>query len=252
MIVEGSGRLNESRTFGVIEDAFAVRFSLETRSSLHAQHGAGIFVGLESDVTVTEPGRASACGRVVAVPPDVPHEAVSPGPTVGLLYDPEALPHIAGYSRQRGGAFPIEGRVAARLLEAVTAHRASLTRGDVLGGLAHESSTWLAQGTPYRAPDRRVARVIEALCDPTADRRLVVAHAGISPAHLQALFARDVGLPMRTFLLWHRLLAALVAFLHTDATSAAHLAGFADLAHFSRTCRKMLGYSPTVLRDGVR
>jgi AraC-like DNA-binding protein len=244
-------RLNESRTFGVIEDTFAVRFSLRTRSSLHAQHGAGIFVGLETDVIVTEPGRAPVRGRVVAVPPDVPHAAWSPGPTVGLLYDPEGLPHIAELARLRGGAFPVQGREAARLLEAVTAHRASLTRGEVLGGLAHESSTWLARGLPCPAPDRRVARVLEALREPAVDRRLVVARAGISPAHLQALFARDVGVPMRTYLLWRRLLTALVAFLHTDATNAAHLAGFSDLAHFSRTCRKMLGYCPTVLRDGL-
>jgi AraC-like DNA-binding protein len=45
-------------------------------------------------------------------------------------------------------------------------------------------------------------------------------------------------------------LAAVLAFDRTDATTAAHRAGFADLAHFSRTCRRMLGYSPTGLRDG--
>jgi len=30
---------------------------------------------------------------------------------------------------------------------------------------------------------------------------------------------------------------------------AAHAAGFADLAHFSRTCRRLLGASPTGLRQ---
>lgn len=60
---------------------------------------------------------------------------------------------------------------------------------------------------------------------------------------------RDVGLPIRTFQLWRRLLAAVAALARLDATSAAHAAGFADLAHFSRTSRRMLGYSPTGLRD---
>jgi AraC-like DNA-binding protein len=73
----------------------------------------------------------------------------------------------------------------------------------------------------------------------------------ISEAHLQELFARDVGTSMRTYRLWHRLLRALRAFSTSDATSAAYAAGFADLAHFSRTCRRLLGYSPTSLRDGV-
>jgi AraC-like DNA-binding protein len=50
-----------------------------------------------------------------------------------------------------------------------------------------------------------------------------------------------------TYARWRRLLDALAAFTG-DATAAAHAAGFADLAHFSRTCRQMLGYSPTTLR----
>jgi AraC-like DNA-binding protein len=66
-------------------------------------------------------------------------------------------------------------------------------------------------------------------------------------AHLRALFARDVGTQIATYARWRRLLDALVAFTG-DATAAAHAAGFADLAHFSRTCRQMLGYSPTTLR----
>ncbi|WP_437326528.1 helix-turn-helix domain-containing protein [Sorangium sp. So ce381] len=96
-----------------------------------------------------------------------------------------------------------------------------------------------------------MARVLEALRDPAADRRLAVSRAGISEAHLQALFVRDVGLPIRTFQLWRRLLVALGAFARLDATSAAHAAGFADLAHFSRTCRRMPGYSPSELRSGL-
>jgi AraC-like DNA-binding protein len=68
---------------------------------------------------------------------------------------------------------------------------------------------------------------------------------------LVALFARDVGTSIRSYRLWRRLLRALLAFAQGDATTAAHAAGFADLAHFSRTCRRMLGYTPTALRDGI-
>lgn len=95
--------------------------------------------------------------------------------------------------------------------------------------------------------DPRVARVVEALREPTEQ----LPQLPISSGHLQELFARDVGAPIRSFRLWHRLLRALVAFSTRDATTAAHAAGFADLAHFSRTCRRMPGYSPTTLRDGV-
>ncbi|WP_437812790.1 helix-turn-helix domain-containing protein [Sorangium sp. So ce1078] len=247
------GGLNETRIGAVIAEAFAVRASTAMASTLHAEHGVAVLVGLESDVTVTEPepGGAVVRGRVVVVPPDRWHAASSPGPTIGLLYDPEEMPHAATYARLRGGACPLEGRLRARVEAAVAAHRASLSRPDVLDGLARELAAWLARESTRRAPDGRVARVLEALRDPAADRRLAVARAGISEAHLQALFARDVGLPIRTFQLWRRLLVGLAAFARLDATGAAHAAGFADLAHFSRTCRRMLGYSPTELRSGL-
>ncbi|AKJ00989.1 AraC-like DNA-binding protein [Archangium gephyra] len=244
-------RLNESRIGAVITEAFAVRASTATESTLHAQHGAALLVGLDGEVTVTEPGRASVRGRVVVVPPHLPHAVASPGPTLGLLYDPELAAHVASYSRGRGGAFPLEGRLAERLGAALTAHRASLSRPDVLAGLAREYADWLSQESPRAEPDARIARVLEALRTPEADWRLAAARTRLSLAHLRALFVRDVGVPIRTFQLWRRLLVAVAASSRLDATSAAHLAGFADLAHFSRTCRRMLGYSPTALRGGL-
>lgn len=157
-------RLNESRIGGVIAESFAVRASIATSSTLHAQHGAGIFVGLDGDVAVSEPGGACARGRVVVVPPDLPHTAGSRGPTVGMLYDPELCPQVAAEARQRGGAYVLGGPVAARLCSAVAAHRASLFRGDVLEGLGREASAWFA--APRRALDRRVACLLEALRSP--------------------------------------------------------------------------------------
>ncbi|MDY7225655.1 AraC family transcriptional regulator [Hyalangium rubrum] len=241
-------RLNESRIGAVLKEAYAVRAATSMVSTPHAQHGVGLLVGLDSDVTVVEPGRAPVRGRVLVVPPQLWHSASCPGPSLGFLYDPQAAPRLADYSRAPGGAFPLEGRLAARLGAAMASHRASLSHPEVLDGLSREAEGWLGKDSSHRELDRRVARVLEALRDPSVDRRLVLAHSGISQAHLQALFVRDVGLPIRTFLLWRRLLVALAAFSRLDATSAAHLAGFADLAHFSRTCRRMLGYSPTTLR----
>src|SRR5271155_1376714 len=97
--------LNESRIGGVVADAFAVRASApgsvarETGSSLHAQHGAGLLVGLDDDVIVTLQGEAPVRGRVVAVPPDALHTAQGWGHGIGFLYDPELAPHVAGFAR---------------------------------------------------------------------------------------------------------------------------------------------------------
>lgn len=243
-------RLNESRMVSVVGDAFGVSAATSLESAPHVQHGVALLVGLERDVTVTDASGTRVCGRVVVVPPDLPHAVEAPGPMVGMLYDPESLPHVAGYARLGRGARVLDGRFASRLVGAVTAHRAALSRHDVLDGLGRETAAALRE-SPRLRPDKRVARVVEELRDPHVERRLLIEGSGLSEAHLQALFVRDVGLPIRSFRLWQRLLAAVVSLRHVDATRAAHLAGFADLAHFSRTCRRMLGHSPTTMRSAL-
>lgn len=237
-------RLNDSRIGAVLAPELAVRATTHTFSSSHAAHGVALFIGVERDVAVHS-SAATVCGRAVLVPSDVEHAVASHGPTIGICFDPERLPHVAGFARSAGRPCVIDGRRGAQLVDAARAHRAQLTRADVLAGLATEAAA-IVRSTPVRL-DRRVARVVEALREPAAE----VPRLAISDGHLQELFARDIGAPIRSYRLWHRLLRALVAFTTADATTAAHAAGFADLAHFSRTCRRMLGYSPTTLRDGV-
>jgi AraC-like DNA-binding protein len=243
------GRLNETRIIGAaIGPGFGARATTATEATLHAQHGVALFVALEGEVTVKEASGATIRGRVVVVPPDLAHANESPAPTLGLLYDPEELPRVARFSRSRGGAFALEGPSSTRLAASVSAHASSLSSAEVLSGVAVDAARELgsrAEGDLRRDP--RVERVLEALRDPSSDRGSLAAEAHLSRAHLAALFLRDVGLPIRSYVLWQRLVVAVTSLRRLDATSAAHAAGFADLAHFSRTCRRMLGHSPSAL-----
>lgn len=70
----------------------------------------------------------------------------------------------------------------------------------------------------------------------------------LSPHRLRHLFVEQVGLSFYRYLLWRRLVTALLLSSHTGSlTIAAHQAGFADSAHFSRTVRAMLGIKPSDL-----
>jgi hypothetical protein len=237
-------RLNDSRIGSVLVDAYGVRATTRTSSSRHAQHGVALFVTLERDIEVRTAGR-TVRGRAVLVPADVEHEVTSPGATIGVCFDPEARPRLAARARQVGVS-SLDGRERDDVVAAAAGLRANLGHAGVLAGFADEVAARLGTFPPVRI-DARVDAVARALRDPAHE----VPDVGISDAHLQALFARDIGVPIRTYRLWRRLLAALAALARGDATSAAYTAGFADLAHFSRTCRRMLGYSPTGIRDGV-
>ena len=96
-----------------------------------------------------------------------------------------------------------------------------------------------------RVLDPRVEQALRAL-----DRRLqgkvdaadLAREVSLSLSQLQRLFGSQVGLSVRRLVLWRRLRLALrLALEGARLTEAAHAAGFADSAHFSRTVRSMFG-----------
>jgi AraC-like DNA-binding protein len=74
-----------------------------------------------------------------------------------------------------------------------------------------------------------------------------VAH--LSPSRFRHLFVEETGMPLRTYVLWRRLLQVWELLMHGETLStAAHAAGFADSAHLSRTARTMFGVAPSMLQ----
>lgn len=68
----------------------------------------------------------------------------------------------------------------------------------------------------------------------------------LSPTRLMHLFKKEMGMPVRRFVLWARLRGAVNALQnHGSLTDAAHAMGFADSAHLSRTFSQMFGMPPS-------
>ncbi|MGF1681957.1 helix-turn-helix transcriptional regulator [Photobacterium minamisatsumaniensis] len=64
----------------------------------------------------------------------------------------------------------------------------------------------------------------------------------LSESRFLHLFSKELGIPWRPYLLWCRMICAVRAILNGEpATDAAHMAGFSDSAHLSRTFRKTFG-----------
>ena len=71
----------------------------------------------------------------------------------------------------------------------------------------------------------------------------------LSPSRFRHLFVAETGMPMRTYVLWRRLLRVWSLLMRgATLTSAARAADFADSAHLSRTARAMFGLPPSVLQ----
>ena len=77
------------------------------------------------------------------------------------------------------------------------------------------------------------------------------AQAHLSPSRFRHLFVAQTGVPFRAYVLWARVESAMGAGMGGQSwTAAAQDAGFADSAHFSRTCRRMFGIAPAMLVKG--
>ncbi|MEI7014599.1 helix-turn-helix domain-containing protein [Leptospira licerasiae] len=65
---------------------------------------------------------------------------------------------------------------------------------------------------------------------------------GLSMGRIVHLFSKQIGIPIRSFILWERIQFAIRLILEgAPLTEAAHQAGFADQAHLSRTFRATFG-----------
>jgi AraC family transcriptional regulator len=110
----------------------------------------------------------------------------------------------------------------------------------------------LAQARSPEPADPRVLAAIQYIQD-RAGRPIslqeLAAVAKLSPSRFRHLFVAETGMPLRTYLLWRRLLQVWVLLMQGETLSgAAHAAGFADSAHLSRTSRTMFGLPPSAMQ----
>lgn len=103
----------------------------------------------------------------------------------------------------------------------------------------------LMQAAPRQPLDPRIATALRAL-DASLEEKIsatdLARQASLSLSQLERLFGQQVLLSVRRLVLWRRLRLALsLAMGGESLTVAAHAAGFADAAHFSRTVRSTFG-----------
>ncbi|MCY7308647.1 MAG: AraC family transcriptional regulator, partial [Rhodoferax sp.] len=100
--------------------------------------------------------------------------------------------------------------------------------------------------------DPRVLAAVEYIrqrVDQAVSLPEVAKAANLSPGRFRHLFLEETGMPLRTYVLWRRLLHVWTLLTNGETlSSAAHAAGFADSAHLSRTSRTMFWLPPSVLQ----
>lgn len=110
----------------------------------------------------------------------------------------------------------------------------------------------ISQTAPREPSDPRVLAAIEYIrqrVDQPVSLTEAAKAANLSPERFRHLFVEETGMPLRTYLLWRRLLHVWTLLMNgATLAGAAHAAGFADSAHLSRTARTMFGLPPSALQ----
>lgn len=234
--------------------AFDVLRASGTRPSTgaHAHHALQFTFSVGGDFTFGV-GSGTVAGPAVLIAPDVPHVYTAEGRNVILFVDPESrlgtalLRDLAGrpYSRPDAGRFADTIPDLARIWTGPRPDDAALAR------LGRGILARLADVAAEVAIDARLLRVLDLLktdLEGHATARTAATIACLSESRFSHLFVEQVGLQFRTYVLWRRLSIAVDRMAAgASLTSAAHEAGFADSAHFSRTFLRMFGIPASVL-----
>jgi AraC-like DNA-binding protein len=220
----------------------------------HSHHAVQVTLALDGDFEF-ESGERRVGGDVVAVAADTLHAFNAHGLFAHVYIEPECRAGRAAARTLFSADEPlasVDGRLVADLAAEMTTAFNRRRRDDrELTHLGRRVIERLAGGLNAAEPDARVRAIltwVQSRLDYPVSLADAAELAGLSKARIRHLFVEQTGLPFRTYLLWLRLMKGLEAFAAGDSlTDAAHDAGFADSAHFSRTFRRMFGTTAAAL-----
>lgn len=225
----------------------------------HEHHSIQISLALEGTLALREHGQEWREYAAAMIPAHLAHALRGEDSVLATVFiEPES---DAG--RKLRDRFAGSGIIA--LPHDLAVHAASILRAAYAHHRSEEGmqrAMWeligcLTEGVALRATvDERILRAIELIRERIhrpVTLEEIASEVYLSPSRFRHLFVQETGMAFRPYLLWLRLQRALEEYTRgARLTDAALAAGFADLAHLSRTFRRMLGINPTNLTADER
>jgi len=231
----------------------------EVQANYHSHHALQVSFALGEPFSLrwqTDTATAkSGAFEGVIIAPDLKHSLDGEGAAQALLLiDPEHA-----YAQQLSKIWlkgelvaPLPAQLLSPLIKKLTTEPLpNLQAFGSTGPITELLSTLLPEGSGLAKIDHRVRAALDYLqsqpIKSIAARELADA-VHLSESRLAHLFKQQVGIPVRRYLMWLRLMDAIdYAFTGNTLTDAAASAGFADSAHFTRTFQAMFGIQPSVV-----
>ncbi|RHX90131.1 AraC family transcriptional regulator [Leptospira stimsonii] len=222
------------------------------QTDFHVHYAATLAITLERPIRIeTEHGKEEY--RVALVGPNTYHRTVSPGvEMIALLIDPETYEYgsISDFIKT-GEVKPLDIEAFLPLMERLR---------DLYNGILNNEEAWdlhldlLQSVFPFRRLEknideriRKIAYKIRTELPDSIRMKEIGKDFSISEDRLIRLFKENLGIPLRRYLLWVRILSTVKLLKEgKNLTEAAHAAGFSDSAHFTRTFKENFGFVPSL------
>lgn len=188
-------------------------------------------------------------GPVVVIDPDTVHAFIDRRDHVLVAFiEPECNAGESLRNRELAVSPPSDMRLVFNLVDALRPSNWSRAEEAVRQILAMLCDAPITPMSWWRHPsvDAALHRLPALVDEGNVDVGRLAQEVGLSTSRLSHIFSEEIGVPIRSYARWMRLVNAVEHLASGQTiTAAAHNAGFADAAHFTRTFRAMFGLSPT-------
>lgn len=253
----------------------ALAFSKGHKSTEHAHYSLQLTLGLESDFVLLQPKTSLAPSNINLQTPAY-QSHVNKINEMRLVdqacFAPGEIHHIPLGSTELGFLFVncsprnfVEWQTLGNKVQQVDLtlrqkllrfRRARSNDKKLAARLACE---WRQQCLPglvnHKPHHRALFRAIEIINASPLDKHTHVTLAqqvNLSSSRFAHIFSEQMGMPVRNYLLWQRLLFALSLLQKGKSiTTVAYTSGFSDCAHLSRSFREVFGATPTNIRASL-
>ena len=225
-------------------------------TQIHDHHAVQLIIDLEGEFELRSALKSNRNFKSVLIGPDFPHECITGNDTMLILnISPESSigANLKRNYLAENGYEDINNTPTAYFVEKLS----GLLEGEINEKnivAVTEQYLYKLSGTASPPPiDDRVKQAITFLEKKewgTIKVKEVADSVYISESRLIHLFKEQVGIPIRKYILWLRLVKAIQYSLqNNNITQAALASGFLDAPHFNKTLKRMFGLNLTNLKD---
>lgn len=225
------------------------------KTNIHEHHALQIAISEEKPFMMRIADGKWKKFRSLIINSDQPHECVlKNGRVYFLSLDPESIPakRIKGKFLSGSNFSSVPQDLLTPYIKRIKKQSSRKINCAIISKITDNFINALSDSSvSIKQVDERISTVIGILKN-SLDSKIKLKHLAekvfLSETRLVHLFKEQTGIPVRKYLLWHRINIAVKEIIAGEKlTGATHTAGFSDSAHFSKTFKRMFGTSPTAL-----